>query len=175
MAHYGDLTQLTNRTLFTDRSKQAIAHSKRNERLVVLSFLDLDNFKPINDNYGHDTGDKILIEVAKRLKATIREEDTASRLGGDEFSLLLGDIDSLAQCEQLLVRIVEEIAKPYIIDEITLEISVSLGATVYPTDNSDFDIFMRHADQVMYQAKLTGKNKYIVFDPTQASMDGKYH
>lgn len=166
MAHYDGLTQLPNRTLFADRFKQVVATNRRNKTLIAMCFLDLDNFKPVNDSYGHDVGDKILIEVANRVKAIIREGDTASRLGGDEFALLLGGIDSLAHCEQFLERILDAINKPVVIQEITHQVSVSIGAQVYPADNADFDTLLLQADQAMYQAKLQGKNKYVVFDLT---------
>ena len=163
MAHYDSLTKLPNRIILNDRFKQAVAHSNRNETLIAICFLDLDNFKPINDNYGHATGDKIIIEVANRLNATIREEDTASRVGGDEFTLLLANIESLEQCEQLLDRLQNALELPYVIDECTHIISVSIGVTVYPTDNHDFDTLVRHADQAMYQSKQNGMNKFRFF------------
>lgn len=170
MAHYDELTKLPNRTLFTDRFKQAVAHSKRNESMIGLCFIDLDNFKPVNDNYGHEVGDKVLIEVATRLKANLRGEDSASRLGGDEFCLLLGDIESLAECELLLSRLIDGLDQPYTIDKCIHKISVSIGVTLYPLDNADFDTLLRHADQAMYQAKLEGKDKYVLFNTTQATM-----
>jgi len=164
MAHYDVLTKLPNRMLFADRFHQAIAHSKRTGNMLAVCFLDLDNFKPINDTFGHDTGDKLLIEVADRLRITIREEDTASRQGGDEFALLLRDIESFAQCDQLLERIRHSLAQPYLINDYTHNISVSIGSTIYPIDNSDLDTLLRHADKAMYQAKLAGKNQQQQFN-----------
>ncbi|NQZ54451.1 MAG: diguanylate cyclase [Piscirickettsiaceae bacterium] len=164
MAHYDVLTQLPNRTLFADRFKQAVAHSKRTDSLLAICFLDLDNFKPVNDSYGHEVGDQLLIEVAARLIATIREEDTASRQGGDEFALLLRDIESFDQCEQLLERIRHTLAQPYLINGYPHKISVSIGVTIYPHDDADLDTLLRHADQAMYQAKLTGKDQQQLFN-----------
>ncbi|NOQ82178.1 MAG: EAL domain-containing protein [Methylophaga sp.] len=164
IAHYDVLTQLPNRTLFADRFSQAVAHSKRTNSMLAICFLDLDNFKPINDNYGHDVGDQLLIKVANRIKATIREEDTASRQGGDEFTLLLRDIESFEQCEQLLKRIRDALAQPYIINDSPLKITGSIGVTIYPLDDADLDTLVRHADQAMYQAKLAGKNQQQVFN-----------
>ncbi|PHS25614.1 MAG: diguanylate cyclase [Methylophaga sp.] len=164
MAHYDALTKLPNRTLFVDRFNQAVAHSKRSETLLAICFLDLDNFKPINDNYGHEVGDKILIEVARRISSNLREEDTVSRQGGDEFTLLIGNIDSFGQCEQTLTRILHSVAKPYSINGYTHTISVSIGVTLYPLDDSDIDTLTRHADHAMYQAKQAGKNQYRLFD-----------
>ena len=164
MAHYDVLTGLPNRTLFADRFTQAVAHSNRSESMLAICFLDLDDFKPINDNYGHNIGDKLLIEVAKRLKETIRVEDTAARQGGDEFTLLLRDIESFSQCEKLLERIRQILSQPYIIDNHHHKLSVSIGATLYPLDDADLDTLLRHADQAMYQVKLAGKDQYLLFN-----------
>lgn len=167
MAHYDVLTQLPNRVLLVDRFTQALAHSKRQDTLLAVCFLDLDNFKPVNDVYGHDMGDQLLIKVAERIKANIREEDTISRHGGDEFVLLLANIESLTQCEQMLNRIIKSLAQPYLIDEQSLSISASIGVSLYPMDNAGFDTLMRHADHAMYQAKLAGRNRYSLFNAEQ--------
>lgn len=167
MAHYDVLTGLPNRALFVDRFHQAIAHSKRTETMLAICFLDLDNFKPVNDNYGHETGDKLLIEVAKRISANLREEDTVSRQGGDEFALLLNDIESYTQCEQTLQRIHHALAEPYLINDYPHKITASSGVTLYPSDNGDIDTLLRHADQAMYQAKLAGKHRHQLFNPEQ--------
>ncbi len=166
MAHYDVLTGLPNRALFTDRFTQAIYHSKRTERQLAICFLDLDSFKPVNDNYGHEVGDKLLVEVAERIRSCIREEDTVSRQGGDEFALLLNDLESYAQCEQTLERIHHSLAQPYIIDGYLHEITASSGVTLYPSDDGDIDTLLRHADQAMYVAKLSGKNHYRLFNST---------
>ncbi len=165
MAHFDVLTQLPNRTLFSDRFHQAIARSKRTKSLLAVVFLDLDGFKPINDRYGHDSGDQILIEVARRIRHSIRDEDTASRLGGDEFALLLTDIVSLDQCKQILSRICRNISQPYVANRHSITLGVSGGVTLYPLDDGDPDTLLRHADHAMYQAKMTGKNHYHFFDP----------
>jgi len=164
MAHYDGLTKLPNRALFYDRFLQAVAHSKRTETLLAVCFLDLDDFKPVNDNYGHNVGDQLLIEVAKRIKASIRAEDTVSRQGGDEFTLLLGDLSTFHPCEKMLKRMLNTLAEPYKIKGEIIEISASLGVTLYPQDNGDIDTLIRHADQAMYQAKLAGKNRYHLFN-----------
>jgi len=175
MAHYDVLTQLPNRALFSDRFKRAISHSKRSKTLLAICFLDLDHFKPVNDNFGHDIGDKLLIEVADRIKAVIREEDTVSRQGGDEFALLLADIESTAQCENLLDRLHHALAMPYIIDGISHNISASSGTTLYPVDNADIDTLVRHADQAMYQAKLAGRNTYHLFNASDNEKISQQH
>ncbi|MDQ7073402.1 MAG: diguanylate cyclase [Gammaproteobacteria bacterium] len=114
IAHYDVLTGLPNRALFTDRFHQAIAHSKRKNSLLAVCFLDLDNFKHVNDNYGHDVGDQLLVAVAQRLTESIREDDTVSRQGGDEFTLLLNDLESYNQCEDALERIHQALTQPYL-------------------------------------------------------------
>ena len=163
MAHYDVLTGLPNRVLFIDRFEQAIAHSKRTNTLLAIVFLDLDKFKPVNDNYGHDIGDKLLVQVASRIKGAIRDEDTVSRQGGDEFAILLGDINNESECRQLAKRIHKSLATPFEIDKYTIEIGASSGITIYPNEDADIDTLIRYADQAMYQAKLAGRNRYHLF------------
>lgn len=167
MAHYDTLTGLPNRVLFIDRFNQAIAHSSRTGNQLAVCFLDLDNFKSINDHYGHDKGDLVLIEVADRLQKSIREEDTVSRQGGDEFTLLLNDITSLIEVEQTIERIHNSLAQPYIIDNNSHTITLSTGVTLYTTDTGDIDTLLRHADNAMYQAKQAGRNRYHFFNTAQ--------
>jgi len=164
MAHYDALTALPNRNLFSDRLNQAISRSKRKQTLLAVCFLDLDNFKTVNDHHGHDTGDRLLVEVAERIRANIREEDTACRQGGDEFILLLQELDTVDQCEQMLERICKTVARPYAINGHHHHISVSTGVTLYPLDDVDPDMLVRHADQAMYTAKQAGKNCFHLFD-----------
>lgn len=167
MAHYDVLTQLPNRILFADRFRLAISLSKRSETLLAICFLDLDKFKAVNDSYGHKVGDQLLVEVAKRIKENIREEDTVSRQGGDEFALLLGRIESAFQCESMLERLHHSLAQPYLIDGRKISISASSGVTLYPIDKADLDTLTRHADQAMYQAKIKGRNRYQLFNMEQ--------
>ncbi|WP_430009391.1 EAL domain-containing protein [Methylophaga lonarensis] len=167
MAHYDVLTKLPNRVLFADRFSQALAHSKRTDTWLGVCFLDLDNFKPVNDNYGHEVGDQLLVQVARRLDEIVRDEDTISRFGGDEFAILFRDLESYSQCELMLQRIHHALAKPYFINGQQIEISASSGVALYPQDDSDLDTLLRHADQTMYQAKLTGRNTYRLFNPEQ--------
>ncbi len=164
LAHYDTLTGLPNRVLFADRFKQAISFSKRTDSLLAVCFLDLDNFKPINDKYGHEIGDLLLVEVSHRLSKNIRELDTASRLGGDEFTILIGGFNVASECEELINRILESLAEPYLIGNKKIHITASCGITIFPDDNSDIDLLVRHADQAMYQSKLTGKNGFTFFD-----------
>ncbi|PVV26752.1 MAG: hypothetical protein B6D79_05305 [gamma proteobacterium symbiont of Ctena orbiculata] len=167
IANYDALTGLPNRRLKIDRLRQAIAHSKRNGVSVGICYLDLDGFKPINDRFGHDTGDQILIEISRRLQATLREKDTISRVGGDEFVLILSDLTGVQQCTQILDRVLEEIAEPIQVGTTHLEVNASIGVTLFPEDDVDADILIRHADQAMYWAKEEGKNCYRLFVPHQ--------
>lgn len=167
LAHYDVLTQLPNRALIVDRFKQAMAQAKRSQTQLAVCFLDLDNFKPINDSYGHHVGDSILIEISRRMTHNIRESDTVSRQGGDEFALLLTDIDSFAHCEQSLRRILDAISQPVVIDDISHTISASIGVTMYPADSDDFDTLLRHADHAMYEAKQSGRNRYQLYNVEQ--------
>ena len=164
-AYYDQLTGLPNRALFSDRFNQAIARSRRTNHQLAICFIDLDNFKPINDTYGHEVGDRVLVETAHRLKKSLREEDTVSRLGGDEFVLLLSEIISLADAESRVERIAHELTQPFIIDGDSHLITSSIGMTIYPDDNADIDLLLRHADQAMYSAKMEGKNRYRLFNP----------
>ncbi len=165
MAHYDVLTGLPNRVLVADRFKQARSHCKRSGTKLAICFLDLDDFKPINDNYGHEAGDKLLLEIANRIQSHLREDDTVARLGGDEFVLILNDVASFEQCKQTLERIQNAVSSPVMINHQSCQVSMSIGVTLYPNDNSDFDTLLRHADKAMYQAKLAGKHCYALFNP----------
>ncbi|RRC98899.1 EAL domain-containing protein [Amphritea balenae] len=165
MAHYDSLTSLPNRILLADRLEQALSHTNRMQNMLAVGYLDLDNFKPINDQLGHATGDQLLIAVANRLKQCVRSDDTISRLGGDEFVLLLPDQDSVEQCSLTFDRIIAKLAEPYYINNHKLSVSASIGISLYPMDNADTDTLLRHADQAMYTAKQSGRNQYHYFDP----------
>ncbi|MDT8370521.1 MAG: EAL domain-containing protein [Gammaproteobacteria bacterium] len=177
VANHDILTGLPNRTLLADAFHQAITHIKHTTQCqLAVCFLDLDNFKQINDTYGVQVGDQLLVEVAKRISATIGEEDTVSRIGGDEFALLLNDIkpydQSVARIEQLL----HVLAQPYIIDGEPLTITASIGLTLYPDDGEDIDTLIRHAHNAMYQAKQSGKHRYHMFDSQHDNqLIQKYH
>ena len=168
IAHYDALTGLPNRLLKTDRLHQAMSRSRRNQTSVAVCYLDLDGFKPINDQHGHDVGDRILIEVAHRLLATVREGDTVSRIGGDEFVLILSDLESKEQCRLILGRVLNAVSQPIALEDKVLEVFASIGVTLYPEDDADADILLRHADQAMYMAKDAGKNGYHLFDPVES-------
>lgn len=160
-AHYDALTQLPNRLLATDRLKQLMAHAKRTGNLLAVGYLDLDGFKEINDKYGHDAGDAVLRETARRLSINSRDGDTVARLGGDEFLVLLADLTDHFESLLILQRILHETAAPHeIAGSTTSAVTASLGVTFYLNDNSDPETLIRHADQAMYLAKRSGKNNF---------------
>ncbi|MFO7648318.1 diguanylate cyclase domain-containing protein [Halomonas campaniensis] len=166
IAHYDALTGLPNRTLLADRIRQAMAAARRHQQRLALVFIDLDGFKSVNDAHGHAMGDRLLMELGRRMKAALRESDTLGRLGGDEFVAVLGDLDSEEACLPVLERLREVAAAPVEIDGQRLEVSASLGVTFYPAgEELDADQLLRQADQAMYRAKRRGKNRYEKFEP----------
>ena len=165
MAYYDALTGLPNRVLLADRLNQAIAQNRRHFQKLAVCYLDLDDFKPINDTWGHAAGDRLLVEVARRLGESVRQGDTVSRLGGDEFVILLSELDNLRECEQALERISDTLRQPLRIGsgDTTACVSASIGVALYPADGIDPDTLLRHADQAMYAAKQAGRNRYHLF------------
>ena len=164
LANYDPLTRLPNRMLLADRMRQAIARARRQEQLLAACFLDLDGFKPINDRHGHDIGDQLLVQVAERLRAAIRAEDTVARLGGDEFVVLLADLRTVEECELALQRIIDALAVPYRVAALTLTVSASIGVAFYPFDDAEPDMLLRLADHAMYQAKQAGRNRFRFYE-----------
>lgn len=164
LAYYDTLTALPNRTLFADRFMMSLSYIKRNEdSILAICFFDVDNFKLINDTFGHEEGDNVLVEISQRLLRHVRTEDTVSRIGGDEFIILVSVKNKIA-CTKLINRILVAISKPYNFGKYTHNITASCGVTLYPQDQSDTDVLIRHADQAMYKAKMSGKNKLVYFD-----------
>jgi len=158
LAHHDPLTGLANRTLLQERLKQAIQFASRNRMVGALAFLDLDNFKYINDNLGHDVGDAVLIETAGRLRANMREEDTVARVGGDEFVLVINDQGGAEQVADLVERIRRSVGSPVLVGGKEIVPSTSIGVALFPRDGSTVDKVMRAADAAMYHAKSLGKN-----------------
>jgi diguanylate cyclase (GGDEF)-like protein/PAS domain S-box-containing protein len=165
IAHYDPLTGVPNRRLLSDRLDQAVARAKRSDILLAVCYLDLDGFKPINDRFGHATGDQVLIQTTRRIEQIIRGDDTVARLGGDEFVILLNDLVDHEECSIALDRIGAAIAEPMTIDGIELMVSASIGIALFPEDDTDAETLLRHADQAMYQAKEAGRNRYQFFNP----------
>ncbi len=170
VAHFDALTNLPNRILLADRLQQAMHHAPRSGQQLAVAFLDLDEFKSVNDTYGHDVGDLLLIALAKRIKETLREGDSLARIGGDEFVAVLIDLDNVAASLPMLTRLVNAASQPVQLGDLTVQVSASLGVTFYPQEQTlDADQLLRQADQAMYQAKLAGKNRYHLFDAEQDS------
>jgi diguanylate cyclase (GGDEF)-like protein/PAS domain S-box-containing protein len=168
IAHYDVLTGLPNRALLADRLQQAMAQAQRRGQCVAVAMLDLDDFKAINDRYGHGAGDQLLITVTARMKQTLREGDTLARLGGDEFVAVLLDLADVEASMPMLTRLLDAAAQPMGIGDLSLQVSVSIGITFYPQAGEiDADQLLRQADQAMYQAKLAGRNSYYAFDAAQ--------
>ncbi|HEY4375377.1 MAG TPA: EAL domain-containing protein [Burkholderiales bacterium] len=159
------LTGLPNRTLFVDRLELAITQAKRSRQPFAVIFVDLDRFKLINDTYGHMKGDVILIQVADRLKADLRESDTLARLGGDEFIVLLPNIRSPEDAGLVANKIVEDMVRPFPLEGREMLLSSSLGISMFPQDGEDSETLMRHADLAMYDVKSKGKNGFAFFTP----------
>ena len=165
LAHFDPLTGLPNRTLLHDRLTMSIALASRNKTQLAVCMLDLDGFKAVNDTYGHAAGDRLLIDFSRRIQNTLRDTDTLSRLGGDEFIIILNDLDNLEQGMEVIRRVLAEASHIYEVDGNLLTVSASVGVTVFPDDGVDPDLLLRHADQAMYIAKQTGRNRYFLFDP----------
>jgi len=169
LASFDSLTGLPNRTLLADRLNQALPQARRRDKLLAICFLDLDGFKTVNDTFGHEAGDALLREVAQRLTAMVRLGDTVARLGGDEFVLLLGDLKDVDELEDALQRVLRAVASPYDLAGRPVQVSTSIGVTLFPFDDGDPDTLLRHADQAMYRAKQDGRNRYRMFDTDYAA------
>jgi diguanylate cyclase (GGDEF)-like protein/PAS domain S-box-containing protein len=187
LAFYDSLTRLPNRRLLLDRLQQAVAASSRNGRYGALLFLDLDNFKTLNDSLGHDTGDRLLIEVAGRLQACVREGDTVARLGGDEFVLMIEDLsqaggEAAAQAEATASKVLGALNRPYQLGSQEYRGSSSIGVALFSGREAGIDELLKRADLAMYQAKSAGRNTLRFFDPgmqarinLRSMMEGELH
>jgi diguanylate cyclase (GGDEF)-like protein/PAS domain S-box-containing protein len=164
-ALHDSLTGLPNRVLFWDRLQHALARAQRRRGKLAVLFLDLDNFKLINDSLGHNTGDELLVEVSKRLRTSLRAEDTAARFGGDEFALLLEDLAHAGEAKRVAERIGDELRVPFVLDERETFVTASIGIAIGGTITKRSEELLREADLAMYQAKRAGKAHSLVFDP----------
>ena len=164
MAHYDALTGMPNRVLFADRLQQGMALTRRQSGKLAVVYIDLDEFKPVNDAFGHEAGDQLLVEVAARMRSELRQEDTLARLGGDEFAAIVMNVQDDASLETLLVRLLARVAEPVWVADHSVEVSASIGYTLFPqAEDLDGDQLLRQADQAMYQAKHRGRNRYVRF------------
>jgi diguanylate cyclase (GGDEF)-like protein/PAS domain S-box-containing protein len=175
IAHYDPLTGVPNRRLFSDRLSQAIARARRTGEALAVCFLDLDGFKQINDQLGHEAGDQVLVEIAHHLRGILRAGDTLARIGGDEFVLLFTDLAHGRECLPILDRLLAAIAAPALIAGTMVSVSASIGVTLFPDDDSDPDTLLRHADQAMYRAKEAGRGRYQLYTPDGESKDAALH
>lgn len=164
-ANYDILTGLPNRMLALDRLKLALAQARRDEQLVGLMFLDLDNFKHINDTMGHDNGDSLLIEASRRISSCLRGTSTVARLGGDEFLVILPSLNDPEAAEQVADRILQTFTPPFMLANQEVFVSTSIGIAIYPSDSNNSSTLLQHADAAMYQAKNKGKSAYQRFSP----------
>jgi diguanylate cyclase (GGDEF)-like protein/PAS domain S-box-containing protein len=164
-AQYDPLTGLANRRLLTNRLEAAISRASKNQSNFCLIFIDLDNFKDINDTRGHDVGDEVLVAVAKRLQSLQRTNDTTARLGGDEFTLIYNDIASDEQLDTRIALLLKEFEQPFNIKNTVYPISISVGVAQYPRDGQTNREILMHADQAMYAAKRAGKGRHKLFEP----------
>ena len=165
MAEHDFLTGLPNRSLLTDRLAQSIALAQRHGNRVALMYLDLDHFKHINDSLGHAVGDQLLQSVAKRLQECIRHSDTVCRQGGDEFVVLLAEVEAVRDAALAAEKLIGAMAEPYLIGGHRLHVTLSIGISLYPDDGKDVEALVRNADTAMYHAKKNGRNNYEVFTP----------
>ncbi len=172
-ANYDLLTGLPNRMLALDRLKLALAQSRREDSRVGLMFLDLDNFKHINDTMGHDAGDSLLIEASRRIASALRGNSTVARLGGDEFLIILPSLESPEDSETVADRILNAFAVPYILNNQEVFISTSIGIAIYPTDSENSSTLLQQADAAMYQAKHKGKSAFHRFTPDLNQQSGE--
>ena len=164
LAHYDALTGLPNRTLLLDRLQQGMAQTRRDQGRMAVMFLDLDRFKPVNDLLGHETGDRLLCEVAKRLQDCMRESDTVGRIGGDEFIILLHGIEHTDAAILVARKIIKALEQPFEIGNHAIDISVSIGIALYPDHDSDESMLIKMADIAMYEAKSEKNSHFRVFD-----------
>ena len=162
LALHDALTGLPNRRLLVDRLSLAIAHARRNKRAMAVMYLDLDGFKQINDTLGHDAGDTLLGMVAARLVAAVRQEDTVARLGGDEFVIALWELNHADDVVKLVSKIIQAVSQPYSIQGCGVDVTASVGVSVYPVHGDNVETLLKSADLALYEAKRAGKNDYCI-------------
>lgn len=160
LASVDSLTGLPNRTVFNDRLEHAIHKAQRAKGRIAIFFIDLDHFKHINDSLGHKAGDSLLCEVARRIRSCVRDSDTVARLGGDEFTVMLEDVQSAKYVGRIAEKILSTTTLPFLIDNVEVNISPSIGISLYPADGRDLDMLIRNADAAMYHAKHAGRNNF---------------
>lgn len=169
-ATHDSLTGLPNRYILNDRLQQCINHANRYKNKLAIAFIDLDNFKFINDTMGHEVGDKLLLLMSQRLSSAIREVDTLVRLGGDEFILLIANINDISEIAVSMKRLLNTVAEPCQINDLDYLVTSSIGVSIYPDDGDDSVKLLKHADSAMYQAKKSGRNNFHLYTPELNSL-----
>jgi diguanylate cyclase (GGDEF)-like protein/PAS domain S-box-containing protein len=170
LAYHDALTDLPNRTHFLTMQQQAISHAKRTQHMLATLFLDLDRFKPVNDDFGHHMGDLLLAAVAERLRAALRQSDAIARFGGDEFAILLTSLPDTEAAVALARKLLDALARPFVLRGQKIEIGASIGIAIYPTDGEDPETLLMNADKAMYQAKYRGGNNYLLYSAIAATL-----
>jgi diguanylate cyclase (GGDEF)-like protein len=168
LAFHDVLTGLPNRQLFYDRIHQSLALSRRHNQMMAVMFFDLDRFKNINDTLGHDVGDMLLIEVANRLLACIRKSDTVARMGGDEFTAVLNEVENIDQVRKVANKILKSLAKKFHLDQHSITVTSSIGVAIFPKDGNNMESLTKHADIALYQAKGAGRNNVKFYSGSKA-------
>jgi diguanylate cyclase (GGDEF)-like protein len=163
VAGHDSLTGLRNRRLMEDLLTHSLASAERNSKHVAICYCDLDGFKLINDSFGHQAGDAVLIEAARRMEKCVRQEDVVARFGGDEFLIMLLDLNHPEDVIPVIKKLLERLAEPYVVEGQDLHLTASLGIGVYPEHGSEANILIRHADEALYAAKRRGKNQFRFF------------
>ncbi len=163
-ASHDDLTGLPDRSLLMDRLRQTIKQAKRHHNKAAVLFIDLDNFKPVNDTYGHKNGDKVLKIIARRFKKHLRQIDTVARLGGDEFVIVFNSIKQTSDINEVLEKLIDAVNKPISIDQAEVKMTMSIGISVYPDDAVKTKDLLDYADIAMYRAKDAGRNMYQYYN-----------
>jgi len=166
LALYDQLTKLPNRTLFYENLERALSQSKRTKSMVALLFIDLDGFKAVNDTFGHDMGDQLLVGVGQRLRESIRDSDIAARIGGDEFTVILTNLSSLDVVPRIAVNIIEALNRQFLFKDNQCHVGASIGIAIYPEHAGNIDDLVKEADAAMYLAKNAGKNSFWIVDKT---------
>lgn len=171
IASHDPLTHLPNRSLFTEHLRHSLARARRRKLQTALLFIDLDDFKPVNDVHGHETGDRMLQAVARRLAAITRNEDLVARIGGDEFTLVLaGEAEIRERAATVAAKILDALGEPFAVDNLELRLGASIGISLYPIDAEDDESLLRHADHAMYLAKQQGRNCFTFYQPQKCRL-----
>ncbi|MDF1884048.1 EAL domain-containing protein, partial [Sulfurimonas sp. SAG-AH-194-C21] len=163
-ANHDKLTGLPNRVLFLNKLMENIQSAKAQENILAVLFIDLDNFKEINDSLGHDVGDKVLVEVSRRMKEVMRSSDTLARLGGDEFAIIVNDLPNIENVSSIIQEGMQILTQPLSIENNILHISMSIGISIYPEDGENSNKLVKNADAAMYKAKHNGRNRYCYYN-----------